>query len=109
MALSNDSLRRILHSGFSFIRGVEVNRSTAALTLDHMLEEQIRAISRGETREMVDGRGETYGNRPSKLDQLDALEKEIKAAAQAVRDAGNDPDKLSALGLEPDTSQEEAP
>lgn len=109
MAVTKDSLRRILHSGFSFVRGVEANRSTAALTLDHLIDEQIRTISRGETREMLDGRGEKYGNRPSKIDALEALEKEIKEAAKAVRDAGNDQDKLEALGLDPDGAREEEP
>lgn len=106
---SGDSLRRALHAGFSFIRGVEKNRSTAALTLDHMLDEHIRTISRGETREILDGRGESYGNRPSKLDALDALEERVKSAVKAVRDAGNDVAKLDALGLEPEGRKEESP
>jgi siroheme synthase len=109
MAISSDNLRRILHSGLSFVRGVEVNRSTSALTLDHLIDEQIRTISRGETREMVDGRGSQYGKRPSKLDALDTLEKEIKEAAKAVRDAGEDEAKLAALGLDPDKAREEEP
>lgn len=109
MPISSDSLRRSLAAGFSFIRGVEVNRSTAAITLDHLIDEQIRSISHGETREMLDGKGAKYGGRISKLDALDAVEKDIKEAAQAVRDAGDDVDKLASMGIDTGKpTQEEA-
>jgi len=100
MAVSSDGLRRSLAAGFSFIRGVEVNRSTAALTIDHLINEQIRSISHGATREMLDGKGAKYGGRVSKLDAIEVIEENIKAAAKAVRDAGDDVDKLAELGID---------
>lgn len=93
-------LRRVLHSAYTFIRSVEVNKATASLTLDHLIQEQITRLKKGETTAILDSKGDSLGNRISYLDELDALEKELKDSVKAVKDAGTDADKLAALGIE---------
>jgi len=96
--MSQDT-RRILHSAYSFIRSIESNKAAAAVTLDHMIGEQITSLKKQETRDILDGKGESIGKRISKWDALDALEKEITDLVKSIKDAGDDQAKLSALGL----------
>jgi DNA-binding transcriptional regulator YhcF (GntR family) len=93
-------LRKILHSAYTFIRSQEINKATASLTLDHLIQEQITRLKKGETRAVLDAKGESMGNRISYLDTLDSLEKELSDVIKAVQNAGNDQDKLAELGLE---------
>lgn len=93
-------LRQTLHSAFTFVRSIETNKATASLTMDHLVQEQINSLKKGETRSISDARGENLGNRLSRWDQLDALEKRIAQAVQAIKAAGNDPDKLASLGID---------
>jgi len=83
--MSDRDTRRLLHSAFSFVKGSEVNRSTAALTLDHLIEEQIRSLKKGEVREFLDGSGSIRGSRPSKLDRLESLLSNTQKAIQSLR------------------------
>lgn len=92
-------LRKVLHSAYTFVRSVEVNKASASITLDHMIKEQIIRLKKGETRAILGSQGESLGNRVSFLDALDTLEKEIQDAVKAVEDAGNDSAKLRALGI----------
>lgn len=95
----SQDIRTFLHSAFAYVRGTEVNKATAALTLDHLLQEQINALKKGEARSVLDGRGAVIGKRLSRWDQLDALEKNIEQATKAIEEAGNDSAKLEALGI----------
>lgn len=97
--MSSD-LRTVLHSAYTFVRSIEVNKATASLTLDHLIQEQITKLKKGETTAILDSKGESLGNRIAYLDQLDALEKDLQDVVKAVKDAGTDQDKLAALGLE---------
>lgn len=92
-------LRRVLHSAYSFIRSVEVNKASASLTLDHMIQEQIATLKKGETRALLDSKGESTGSRISYIDTLESLEKELADVVKAVKDAGTDSAKLQALGI----------
>lgn len=92
-------LQRVLQSAYSFVRGVEVNKATSSLTLDHMIQEQIKKLKKGESRVLLDAGGDSVGNRVSYLDTLDSLETELSNVVKAVRDAGSDPAKLQALGI----------
>lgn len=92
-------LRRVLHSAYTFVRSIEVNKATASLTLDHMIQEQINRLKKGSTRVIIDAKGDNIGNRISYLDELDTLEKEIADVVKAVQAAGTDPEKLEALGI----------
>lgn len=92
-------LRSILHSAYAFVRSVESNKAASALTLDHMIQEQIDTLKKGETRGILDARGGVLEKRASKWDQLDSLEKSLDAAVQAMQDAGDDPEKLKQLGI----------
>jgi DNA-binding transcriptional regulator YhcF (GntR family) len=94
-------LRRVLHSAYTFVRSIEVNKATASITLDHLLQEQIFRLKKGQTRAIIDAKGDNIGNRISYLDELDTLEKEIADVIKAVQAAGTDPEKLQALGIFP--------
>lgn len=93
-------LRRVIHSAYTLIRSQEVNKATASLTLDHLIQEQITRLKKGETRAILDSKGDSMGSRVSYLDSLDSLEKELKDAVKAIKDAGTDADKLAELGLD---------
>ncbi|TXH11750.1 MAG: hypothetical protein E6R04_00520 [Spirochaetes bacterium] len=92
-------LRRVLHSAYSLIRSVEVNKASASLTLDHMIQEQVARLKKGEERALLDSKGSSVGSRISFIDSLDALEKEVTDVVKAVKDAGTDPAKLQKLGI----------
>lgn len=74
-------LREVLHSAFAYVRATEQNRSTSAITLDHLLQEQVTSIEQ------------------DKLPALDSLEKKLKTAVEAIEDAGTDIEKLKQLGI----------
>lgn len=97
--MSTDNLRKTLHSAYTFIRSVEVNKATAAFTLDHLIQEQIDSYKQGSTRPIVDAQGNSVGSRTSKLDDLDSLKNDVAAVVQAVKDAGSDAQKLRAIGV----------
>jgi len=92
-------LRDVLHSAYTFIRSVESNKSAAALTLDHVIQEQITFLQKGATQPIVDSRGESQGTRTSRFDQLTELQNNLDAAVKAIQDAGDDAGKLAALGI----------
>lgn len=101
-------LRTVIHSAYTFIRSVEVNKATAALTLDHLIQEQINRLQSQTNRAILGSKGESLGDRISYLDSLDALQKQMQDAVTAINNAGSDPEKLAELGLDPedkDTSQ----
>jgi len=93
------SIQDLVHTAYSFVRGQEANRSIAALTLDHLIQQQIDGIKGGDTRALLGAAGDVVGMRPSKLSILDSIEKSIDQVVQAVESAGDDPSKLDALGL----------
>ncbi len=98
------SIEEILQASYSFIRGVEANKSISALTLDHLIQQQIDAIQGGDTRTLLTADGSSAGVRVSKLSQLDSIQAGIDQLVQAVTAAGDDPVKLAALGLDPEKS-----
>ena len=97
--------RRILHSAYSFVRSVESNRSISSLTLDHLIQEHITSIKKGAVRSLLDAKGESMGNRASKFDQLDELERDVEKLATAVKAAGDDQAKLADLGFSDDKAE----
>ena len=97
---SDQTLRTTLHSAYTFIRSVEVNKAFSALTLDHLIQEQIDSYQASTTRPIVDAQGQNVGNRISKIDALTTLEKQVNDVVQAISNAGTDPAKLHDLGVE---------
>ena len=93
-----DAIENLVQAAYSFIRGVESNRSVSSLTLDHLLQQHIDAIRGGDTRVLLDARGTGHA-RSSKLAQLDSIQAGIDQVVQAVKDAGTDSTKLQELGL----------
>lgn len=102
-----DDLRITLHSAYTLVRSVESNRSIAAITLDHLIQESIDSIKKGEKRDIIDAKGESVGNRISKIDALEQLEESLNKVVEAVEQAGDDEEKLSALGIY-EVAQEES-
>lgn len=100
----SQELRTVLHSAFSAVRSGEVNKSTAALTLDHLILEQIKFLKKGETRSIVDGKGESVGSRISRYDQLDNLLSEVQSMVAAIKAAGTDEQKLTEAGIYTETA-----
>lgn len=99
--MSKDPLqfRKTLHSVYSFVRSVEVNRAIANLTLDHLIQAQMERIKGGATRNILDSKGESLGSKIPQIEVLTVLEQDINAAVAAVDKAGNDPQKLEELGI----------
>lgn len=95
----SQDIHTILHSGYSFVRSIESNKAIAATTLDHIIQDYITSIKQGETRDIVDGAGTSIGQRTSRYDQLDDLLTSFNNAIQAIQNAGDDPEKLQALGI----------
>jgi hypothetical protein len=93
------SLRAVLHSAFTYVRSYEANQATANITLDHLLVEHLASLKKDETRNIVDGRGTVVGQRPSRWDRIDQLEKDVLAAVEAVAAAGEDSDQLQRIGV----------
>lgn len=96
---SDQTLRKVLHSAYTFVRSVEVNKAASALTLDHLIKEQIDTIKQSSTRAILDAQGNNIGNRTAKLDDLDTLQEQVDAVVKAVKAAGKDAAKLRALGI----------
>lgn len=102
----SDDIRTILHGAYALIRSKETATSIASLTLDHLIQEQIDTLKQGGTQDILNARGEprtdkkgTLQKRPSRWDEIDALEKSLDSAVKAIKDAGDDPQKLQQLGL----------
>jgi hypothetical protein len=94
------SVEEILHAAYSFVRAREANRAISALTLDHMIQEQIDGIQGGDSRYLLsEGVQEVIGLRIPKLDALEQIGKDIEQLVAAVEEAGDDPGKLENLGF----------
>jgi len=96
---SDQTVRKVLHSAYTFVRSVESNKAASALTLDHLIQEQIDAYQQSGKTAILDAAGNNIGNRLSKLDQLDTLSQQIDAVVKSISDAGKDPQKLNELGV----------
>jgi hypothetical protein len=108
----SQDIRTKLHAAFTFVRSVEANRATASLTLDHLIQEQISSLKKGELRAVRDGVGTVIDNRISRWDQLETLQKDMEAVVSAIRGAKEDPDTLRRLGIfevDAETKSDESP
>jgi hypothetical protein len=101
---STSDLANVLADAMTYILSEEENVSVSAITLDSLLQDYLNSIQSGQTTSVVDAEGNTLYNRPSRYDQLTALQNSINNAVTAIQNAGNDPAKLAALGLNPTTS-----
>lgn len=97
--MSDSDLHNVLQSAYALIRSNEVNKAFSSITLDHLIQEQITTLKKGETTPMLDSRGESVGNRVSYWDSLDALETDLENVVKAIEDAGDDQQKLADLGI----------
>ena len=81
--MASRSVQERLHTAYAFVRGQESNKAISSLTLDHLLQERIEAIEGGASRALLDSAGATSSKRPSKLAQLDDMEKAIDEVVKA--------------------------
>lgn len=100
------TLKRVLGAAYAYVRGAEMNKASAPLTFDHLIQQQKKALKSDNSGTVVSGEGETV-RRPSRWDMLDRLEKDIDSVVKQVNDAGDDPAKLSAIGLTTQTKNTE--
>lgn len=92
--------RAELHSAYAFIRGQDVSTSISALTLDHMLQEQIDVLDKGAKRSVLIGAGDSADvDRISRWNMVDNLKTNVLKVIKDIRDAGGDKDKLADLGV----------
>ena len=101
---SSSNFREILHSGYTFIRSIETSKAISALTLDHLIQGHIDSLKQDSTRssQLVSDDGKSLGNRISRWDQVDEIEKLFTKAVEALKAAGDNREKLSQLGIDPD-------
>ena len=97
-----ENFRQILHSGYTLIRSIESNKAVSALTMDHLIQGHIDSLKQDSTRssQLVDDSGKSLGNRISRWDQIDEIEKLFSQAVQAMKDAGDNAEKLAELGID---------
>jgi hypothetical protein len=93
------NLRQLLHSAFVYVRSYEANQSTAAITLDQLLDEQIQFLKPAAKRTIVDASGKDVGSRISRYDRLTGLKDGMKAVVDAVKAAKQDEEVLKNLGI----------
>lgn len=96
---SDRTVKTVLHSAYTFIRSVEVNKAAASLTLDHLIQEQIDSYEQSTTRPILDAKGQSLGKRISKLDALDTLKQQVESVVKSIKDAGSDQQRLAELGI----------
>lgn len=96
------NFRQILHSGYTLIRSIETNKAISSLTLDHLIQGHIDSLKADSVRasQNVSDSGKSLGNRISKWDRVDEIEKLFTKAVEALKDAGDNDAKLAALGIE---------
>ena len=99
-----ENFRQILHSGYSFVRSIETNKAVSALTMDHIIQGHIDSLKKDSKRssQLVDDGGKSLGDRISRWDQIDEIEKLFTKAVESLKAAGDNKTKLEALGLDPD-------
>ena len=96
-------VNEMMYAAYAAIRGREQSRSMAPITLDHLLKAQIEAIKGGDSRGVLlaaTGTRDQGNNRVTKLDALDAIQKNVDQVVKAFDKAGSDKTKLRALGLD---------
>jgi hypothetical protein len=104
-----ENFRQILHSGYTLIRSIETSKAISALTLDHMIQNHLDALGGPELDKkknsgsrvslLVDDKGKSLGERQSRWDQIDEIEKLFTKAVTELKNAGDNAEKLSQLGI----------
>jgi hypothetical protein len=78
--------REILHSAFAFVRSVEANRASAAITIDHVIQQQVKFLKAGEIRPIVDASGSSTGSRTSRYDEIKQLQDQVNKLVTVARE-----------------------
>lgn len=83
--MTEDDIRKAVHSAYSIVRGAEANKAISSLTLDHLLQEHIENIEGGNSRKVNDYKGKDLGLRSSKLEELQKVKKDLTQAIKALK------------------------
>ena len=99
---ASENFRQVLHAGYTFVRSLETNKAISALTLDHLIQDHIDSLKQGVTvaSAILDDSGKSVGDRISRWDRVDEVEKLLTQAVKALKDAGTSSVKLAALGID---------
>lgn len=102
-----ENFRQILGSGYALVRSIETNKAISALTMDHLIQAHIDSLKQNVTRasQILDDSGKSLGDRVSRWDQIDEIEKLFTKAVQALQDAGSNSEKLASLGIVESTEE----
>ena len=97
-------ITRALQSAYAQLRGAEANKALGAYLLDHAIQEQIDSLKTdaSTTESAVDVKystSKTKSKKTTKYEKIVALQSALQKIVDEVKNAGEDPKKLSKLGL----------
>lgn len=100
-------ITRIISSANASLRGYEANNAMSTYLLDNAIQEQIDSLKREESStrdpESVDPKYSTSrskSSKPTKYDRLVTVQTDLQSVIDAIKNAGNDQEKLAKLGIE---------
>lgn len=82
-----EEILRIIHSAYSFIRGVESRTSLVPLSLDHVIQEhldRIQSSSAATSQVAIRSSTSARPKRPTKQESLRYLQEELSRAVSAI-------------------------
>jgi len=80
-----EKVRRVVADVYTFVRSQEINRTIGSFTFDHYIDEAKRRI-KGTGRAIRNAAGESFDQRPTKLEFLDSLEAEFRASFKTIEE-----------------------
>lgn len=97
--IQKEQVKQFVHDSAILIRSTEINKSLGSLTLDHMIKEQIYALTGQGAREVIGVQQVVQAGRVPVIKQLQEIKDNIARAVDAVKAAGSDEDALINLGI----------
>lgn len=99
-------ITRALQAAYAQLKGAEANKALVPYSLDHAIQEQIDSLKTDSSStgavSAVDTKYSTSKSKrkkPTKYERLLAVQSDLQKIVDTVKKAGDDPAKLSKLGL----------
>lgn len=83
---ADEEVRSALADTYTFVRSREINKTIASFTFDHYIDEAKRSIKEDRLLRTASSPAEGVGRRPSKLSELEKIEKDFKKAMIKARE-----------------------